>query len=421
MSEQQDAIDQADGKRPLLEVADIVRAHGAAFLARHGPGLATAQRRALRDVADCRSAALGGHVYRCAGCAHQQIAYNSCRNRHCPKCQGSRTAAWLQREASWLLAVDYYHVVFTLPPAVAQVVWQNQRVGYTLLFEAVQQTLRQVAADPKHLGAQVGLLAVLHTWGQDLHYHPHLHVVATGGGLACDAAGPLAAPPRWVACRPGFFLPVPVLSRLYRGKFLAGLRQAYHEGQLRWHGELAGLAQPKAFAAWLRQQYHPEWVVYAKEPFGGPQRVLKYLARYTHRVALSNSRLRRLEGETVTFAARDYAAGGKQRLVRLRAEEFLRRWVQHVLPPGFMKMRHYGLLANRGRTERLALCRALLAVWGVLCCVLGAADPAEESARRRRCCPNCGSEQWQKVAQLQPGEIAEVAVAERASSGCDTS
>src|SRR5262245_8322150 len=229
--------------RPPLEVADIVRRHGPAFLARHGAGLSTAQRRALRDVARCRTAALGGHVQRCGGCGHEAIAYNSCRNRHCPKCQGSRTAAWLRREASWLLPVAYYHVVFTLPPAVAAVVWQNQRLGYTLLFQAAQHTLREVAATPKHLGAQVGSVAVLHTWGQDLHYHPHLHVIATGGGLACGAGGTLASPPRWVACRPGFFLPVRVLSRVYRGKFLAGLRQRHAAGALTFHGPHAPLAE----------------------------------------------------------------------------------------------------------------------------------------------------------------------------------
>ena len=406
MSESEAPAEQADTERPPLEVADIVRAHGVAFLARHGAGLSAAQRRTLRDVAVCRTAALGGHVRRCADCGHQAIAYNSCRNRHCPKCQGSRTALWLQREASWLLPVPYYHVVFTLPPAVAQVVWQNRRVGYTLLFGAVHETVRTVAADPRHLGAQVGLLAVLHTWGQDLHYHPHLHVVASGGGLACDAGGKVATPPRWVACRPGFFLPVRVLSRVYRGKYLDGLRQAYRAGQLTFHGDRAGLAEPETFAAWLREQYRHDWVVYAKEPFAGPEVVLKYLARYTHRVAISNRRLRRLEGDVVEFAAKDYAAGGQPRLVRLSAEEFLRRWVQHVLPGGFVKIRHYGLLANRGRTERLALCRALLAVWGLVQCLvslLGSADPA--GCRRERC-PVCGSEQWHRLAELPHAEVA---------------
>jgi Putative transposase/Transposase zinc-binding domain len=379
-------------------VADIVRAHGPAFLARHDAGLSTAQRRALAAVARCRTAALGGHVQRCGRCGHEAIAYNSCRNRHCPKCQGSRTAAWLQREASWLLPVAYYHVVFTLPPAVAAVVWQNQRVGYTLLFRAAQQTLREVAANPKHLGAQVGLLTVLHTWGQDLHYHPHLHVIASGGGLACDAGGRPTAPPRWVACRPGFFLPVRVLSRVYQGKFLAGLRQLQAAGSLTFHGADAGLAEPVAFAAWLREQYGRDWVVYAKKPFGGPEQVLKYLARYTHRVALSNRRLRRLDGDQVEFEAKDYAAGGKRRLLRLRAEEFLRRWVQHVLPLGFVKIRHYGLLANRGRVARLAVCRALLVVWALVQAVIGGRGSADAGGRGR--CPSCGSEQWRRVAAL---------------------
>jgi hypothetical protein len=302
----------------------------------------------------------------------------------------------LQREVSWLLPVPYYHVVFTLPAAVAAVVWQNRRLGYTLLFGAVQETLREVAAQPKYLGAQVGLLAVLHTWGQDLHYHPHLHVVATGGGLACESTGQRGEPARWQACRPGFFLPVRVLSRVYRGKYLAGLRQAYTAGQLTFHGELAGLAEPAAWAAWLRQQYAPEWVVYAKQPFAGPECVLKYLARYTHRVALSNRRLLRLADGIVEFTAKDYAVAGQPRLVRLTADEFLRRWVQHVLPTGFVKIRHYGLLANRGRTERLALCRALLALWGLLLGVLG-----ESAAARggQRCCPACGGERWQRVAE----------------------
>jgi hypothetical protein len=401
MSPAEASADPAPTGRPLLEVAEVVRACGAAFLARHGSALSAAQRRALADVAACRTAALGGHVRRCGACGHEEIAYNSCRNRHCPKCQGSRTAAWLQREASFLLPVDYYHVVFTLPQAVAGVIWQNRRWGYTALFRAAQETLREVAAAPKYLGAQVGLVAVLHTWGQDLHYHPHLHVVASGGGLACDACGDAAAPPRWLACRPGFFLPVRVLSRLFRGKYLALLRQAQALGKLTWHGELAGLAQPAAFAAWLRELYRQDWVVYAKPPFGGPEQVLKYLARYTHRVALNNHRLLAFDGRQVQFTAKDYARGGRRRVVTLAAEEFVRRWVQHILPCGFVKIRHYGLLANRGRTERLALCRALLALWVVGQAVLGGsplASPAATPAPRG--CPVCGAEYWLWVAEL---------------------
>jgi Putative transposase/Transposase zinc-binding domain len=404
-------------ERPPLEVADIVRAHGAAFLTQHGAELSAMQRRALADVAACRTAALGGHVQRCADCGHEALAYNSCRNRHCPKCQGSRTAAWLQREASFLLPVDYYHVVFTLPAAVATVVWQNRRWGYTALFQAAQATLRAVAANPEHLGAQVGLVLVLHTWGQDLHYHPHLHVVATGGGLACAADGTVTEPARWVACRPRFFLPVRVLSRVFRGKYLALLRQAQVDGKLRWHGDLAALAEPTAFAAWLQEQYARAWVVYAKPPFGGPEQVLKYLARYTHRVALSNRRLRSLEGAEVTFTAKDYAAGGKVRVVRLSADEFLRRWVQHVLPRGFVKIRHAGLLANRKRTERLERCRALLAWWAVLRGVVGVlAESASGSGRST--CPACGSVEWGVVERVPP--FATSAAAE-AGAAPDTS
>jgi hypothetical protein len=318
-----------------------------------------------------------------------------------------------------LLPVDYYHVVFTLPPAVAEVVWQNQRAGYTLLFQAAQHTLRAVAANPRHLGAQVGLLAVLHTWGQDLHFHPHLHVIATGGGLACDAGGAVTASRRWVACRPGFFLPVRVLSRVYQGKFLAGLRPLHAAGALTFHGRQAGLAEPAAFAAWLREQYQRDWVVYAKKPFGGPEQVLKYLARYTHRVALSNRRLRRLDGDQVEFTAKDYAAGGKQRIVRLAAEEFLRRWVQHVLPLGFVKIRHYGLLANRGRSERLVCCRALLAVWGLVLAVVGLLGSADEGGRGR--CPSCGSKQWRWVTELPLGDAAAAEPGGTAVAVMDTS
>jgi len=406
MTETAASCEATPNHRPALEVADVVRAHGAAFLARHGAGLSMVQGRALADVVACRTAALGGHRQRCGACGHEAISYNSCRNRHCPKCQGSRTAVWLKRESSFLLPVDYYHVVFTLPAAVAQVVWQNQRHGYTWLFQAAQATLREVAANPRHLGAQVGLVAVLHTWGQDLHYHPHLHVVATGGGLTCDASGTVTQPPRWVACRPGFFLPVRVLSRVFRGKFLALLRQAQAARQLTWHGQLSGLAEPTAFSAWLQAQYQSDWVVYAKAPFGGPQQVLKYLARYTHRVAISNRRLLRLDEEGVTFTAKDYAADGKKRLVRLSGEEFLRRWVQHVLPRGFVKVRHGGLLANRDREQRLALCRMLLALESVVRLLAGVLACGDEAESGRRCCPACGSEQWLVVAEVPRAQSA---------------
>jgi Putative transposase/Transposase zinc-binding domain len=408
----------ADPPRPALEVADIVRRHGPAFLARHGPSLSVTQRRALADVAACRTATLGGHVQRCGSCGQEEIAYNSCRNRHCPKCQGSRTAAWLRRETSLLLPVDYYHVVFTLPPAVAALVWQNQRQGYTLLFRAAQETLRAVAANPRHLGAQVGLLLVLHTWGQDLHYHPHLHVVATGGGLACDAGGVRSQPPRWLSCRPGFFLPVRVLSRVFRGKYLALLQQAHAAGKLQFFGELSGLSDAERFAGWRREQYGTDWVVYAKAPFGGPEQVLKYLARYTHRVALTNHRLLSCDEATVRFTAKDYAAGGRRKVVALPAEEFLRRWVQHVLPCGFVKVRHAGLLSNRRRTERLAVCRLLLALAGMLLRVVQCLAEAD-ATRPARGCPHCGAEQWVVVSKLSP--VGSTAEGKRSPSSPDTS
>jgi hypothetical protein len=376
-------------QRPPLEVADVVRAHGAAFLAGHGARLTAAQRRALRDVAACRTAALGGHVLGCAACGARQVAYNSCRNRHCPKCPAGQRAAWLEREASSLLPVDYHHVVFTRPPAVAALALANPGTVYGLLFRAAQETLRAVAANPKHLGASVGVLAVLHTWGQDLHHHPHVHAVVTGGGLACAPDGALHDPPRWVSCRPGFFLPVRVLSRVYRGKFLAALREAYDGGRLALGGRLAGLAEPAAFAAWLRERYALDWVVYAKPPFGGPQRVLKYLAGYTHRGPINNRRLVALEGGRVTFTAKDYRSGGRVRRRALDADEFLRRWVQHVLPVGFVRVRHYGLLANRWRRDRLAVCRALLALAGLVACLAAAVVPAVPAEPRR--CPSCGS------------------------------
>ncbi|HKB38942.1 MAG TPA: IS91 family transposase [Gemmataceae bacterium] len=377
------------GTRPTLEVADIIRQHGAVFLDRHAAGLTAAQRQTLRDLGRCRTAALGGHLQRCGDCGHEQPAYNSCRNRHCPKCQALARAVWLEREATLLLPVAYHHVVFTLPPAVAALARTQPALLYEVLFQTAAATLREVAAHPKHLGAQLGVLMVLHTWGQTLQHHPHIHCVATGGGLACNARGEVEEEPRWRACRPGFFLPVRVLGRLFRGKFLAWLRQAFASGQL------AGWTDSAAFTRWLTPLYGTDWVVYAKPPFGGPERVLKYLARYTHRVAISNHRLVQLADGQVTFRYQDYADDSRRKTMTLSAEEFLRRFVQHVLPKGFVKVRHYGLLANRHREQKLAACRRLLLVEAVAARqAAGEADEAESPVigpARVRCCPHCGS------------------------------
>jgi hypothetical protein len=402
-------------ERPTLEVADVIRAQGEQFLNQYGSTLTGAQQRALRDLAVCRTAALGGHVERCADCGHERIAYNSCRNRHCPKCQTTARALWLEREAAYLLPVDYHHVVFTLPAAVADVALANPVVVYNLLFRAASQTLQQIAADPKHLGAQLGVLAVLHTWGQNLHHHPHLHCVVSGGGLSCQANGSVDAAPRWVSCRPGFFLPVRVLSRVFRGKSLALLKAAFDQEQLRFPGRLAALAEPAAFARWLTPLYASDWVVYAKPPFGGPEQVLKYLARYTHRVAISNQRLVSLHEGQVMFRYKDYADDQRSKTMTLSAEEFLRRFVQHVLPKGFVKIRHYGLLANRHREAKLALCRRLLLVV-TAAILLAPAMPAE--AATPPCCPSCGGTRWQRGADVPPDMTT---AAPRATAGRDTS
>jgi hypothetical protein len=383
------------GARPAVEVADVIREHGPAFLATFGSTLGTTQKKALRDLALCRTAALGGHVERCLDCGHQRVAYNSCRNRHCPKCQALTRARWLAREAENLLPVEYHHVVFTLPAEVAELALANPALLYQALFQAASATLRDVAANPKRLGAVPGSLLVLHTWGQNLHHHPHLHCVCTGGGLSCDRQGAIDAAPRWLPCRPGFFLPVRVLSRVFRGNYLDCLRRAFAQGQLRFPGRLAPLADANGFARWLRSLATKEWVVYAKPPFGGPAQVLKYLARYTHRVAISNARLLKLDDGQVTFRYHDYADAHRPKTMTLSAGEFLRRFVQHVLPKGFVKMRHYGLLANRQRRQRLDLCRRLLLVATVASQQTPAAtalDPVEPP--RQPCCPQCGGQRW---------------------------
>ena len=339
--------------RPQLEVADVFRDHGDAFVDRYGHTLSSERRRALRDIAACRTAALGGHVEECNGCGHERIAYNSCRNRHCPKCQATAAAQWMEAREAELLPVEYFHVVFTLPAVLGPIGLQNPREVYGLLFRAAAETLQQIAADPKHLGAGIGFLAILHTWGQNLEHHPHVHCVVPGGGLAPDGS-------RWVACPPGFFLPVRVLSRVFRGKFLALLRHAFDQGKLSFHGKLRVLADAGAFQRRLTASAQTEWVVYAKPPFGGAEQVLKYLARYTHRVAISNRRLVALEDGAVKFHWKDYAHGGGQKTMTLKATEFIRRFLLHVLPSGFVRIRHYGFLANRVCREKLALCRGLL-------------------------------------------------------------
>jgi hypothetical protein len=391
--------------RPAWEVADVIRAHGEAFLAKCGGGLTAEQRRALVDLADCRTAALGGHAQRCLDCGHERIAYNSCRNRHCPKCQALARARWLEREAQLLLPVAYHHVVFTLPHEVADLALANPALMYHALFQAASATLRDVAANPKRLGAQVGILMVLHTWGQNLHHHPHVHAVVTGGGLSCDERGAIDVSPAWRSCRPGFFLPVRVLSRVFRGQYLALLQAAFRSGKLLFPGRFAAQAEPDAFAAWLRLLYAKDWVVYAKSPFGGPAQVLKYLARYTHRVAISNARLLDVADGQVTFRYKDYADDQRSKTMTLPGEEFLRRFVQHVLPRGFVKVRHYGFLANRHRAEKLNVCRRLLLPITVMGMPTTPSPPvpAEIAPAPMPNCPQCGGGRF--VHAEWPGEM----------------
>jgi hypothetical protein len=336
------------GHRP--EVADVIRNYGAAYLEHYRPS--QEQHRLLNDLVRCRTPALGGHLKKCGLCGHEVPVYNSCRNRHCPKCQGAARAAWLDARREELLDVEYFHVVFTVAQEVAALALQNRRAVYRILFHAASETLLTIARDPKHLGAEIGFLALLHTWGENLLAHPHLHCVVPGGGLSLDSR-------YWVSCRDGFFLPVRVLSRLFRGKFLAQLQRAFEHHELEFHGSLRELEHPKAWENWLEPLRNKDWVVYAKPPFGGPEQVLKYLARYTHRVAISNQRLLSLEDGKVTFRWKDYANGSRQGTLTLDATEFIRRFLLHVLPSGFMRIRYYGFLANRNRTEKLQRARKL--------------------------------------------------------------
>ena len=339
--------------RPPFEVADIIRSAGNAFREQYGSSLTWPQHKVLDAIVRCRTAALGGHRDQCLSCGREAISYNSCRNRHCPKCQSGARDQWLAKRQQELLNVGYYHLVFSVPHELVPLMWQNKRRLFSLHFEASAATLLDVAADPKHLGAELGFLSILHTWGQTLTPHPHIHCVVPGGGLAPDYS-------RWIASRSNFFLPVKVLSRVFRGKFIAGLRRLFASRQLLFFGECTPLLEEKCFASFLRQLYRQDWVVYAKPPFGGPEHVLHYLARYTHRVAISNHRLLSVSASEVSFRWKDYAHGGKQRTMNLTPQEFLRRFVQHVLPRGFPRIRYFGWLSNRMRGQILPLCRALL-------------------------------------------------------------
>jgi len=365
--------------RPTFEVADIIRAQGDRFLERNRSWLDDHQLRVLRAIARCRTAELGGHIDTCSVCGYRAISYNSCRDRHCPKCQAQARQRWLSAREKELLGVPYFHVVFTIPQELNQLCQQNPELLYGLLFQTSARTLLEVAADPKHLGAEIGFLSILHTWGQNLHVHPHVHCAIPAGGIAPDHT-------RWIRPRYPFFLPVRVLGRVFRGKFVAGLRRLYRQKKLRLHGSLSALQEPRRFTAFLRTLFRQDWVVYAKPAFGGPLQVLRYLGRYTHRVAISNHRLLGFQGECVTFRWKDYAHGNQQRKMTLAATEFLRRFVQHVLPRGFMRIRQYGFLANRSRTSRLALARQLLA----------AMPPEDPPARVCNAatwhCPQCGGD-----------------------------
>jgi len=341
--------------RPALEVADIFRDHGAAWRNANAGHLSLGQLQVMSAIERCRTAALGGHVAACQRCGHTQIAYNSCRNRHCPKCQGAAARTWLAAREAELLPAPYYHLVFTLPAAIADIAYQNKAVVYDLLFRATSETLLTIAADPKHLGARIGITAVLHTWGSALTHHPHLHIIVPGGGLAPDGG-------RWLSCRPGFFLPVRVLVKLFRRRMLERLAAAHAAGQLAFFGAHVALADSRAFAAFLAPLKKTKWFVYSKRPFAGPAAVLAYLARYTHRVAIANSRLIALDDEGVTFNWKDYRADGRVRLktMTLATPEFIRRFLLHVLPPGFHRIRHYGLYANGQRSVAIARARQLL-------------------------------------------------------------
>ena len=385
--------------RPRLTVAEVIRSTYNELLEQYGRRLTPEQRRVLMDLNACRTAALGGHVLQCPQCGHQQIAYNSCGNRHCPTCQATAAARWMEARAAELLPVPYFHLVFTLPNALGSIALANPRIVYDLLLRCAGATVLEVAANPDHLGARTGVLAVLHTWGQTLQLHPHAHCVVPGGGLSPDGT-------RWVGSRRHFFLPVRVLSRVFRGKFLAGLRAAFASGRLSSTGKCPATAAAE-FRKIISAATRSDWVVYAKPPFGGPHQLLKYLARYTHRVAISNRRLLDLNAGLVRFLYKDYAHGKRKRVMKLSASEFVRRFLLHVLPRGLVRIRHYGILSNRHRQEDLALCRELLTGGTTVHSDSESATPvqtaeAPEAITATRACPRCAAGRMMLIAEFPP-------------------
>ena len=377
--------------RPKLEVADVFRLYGEAYRQKHSTSLSTSQRRVMTAIEVCRTAALGGHLERCDSCPYERPCYDSCRDRHCPKCQSLARAEWVENRKAEVLDCQYFHVVFTLPEVIAAIAYQNKDLVYGILFRATAETLSTIAADPQHLGAEIGFFAVLHTWGQNLLFHPHLHCVVPGGGISPDGT-------RWLPCRPRFFLPVRVLSRLFRRLFLTYLQEAFDAGQLQFFSSLEVLHDPENFARYLNPIRKQKWVVYAKPPFAGPAPVLAYLGRYTHRVAIANSRLTSLSDGHVDFTWKDYRDHRKTKVMTLSADEFIRRFLLHTMPDGFHRIRHIGFMANGHRTEKLALCRTLLAV--------PAPEPAAAQSYRDRTqrltgyaldiCPGCGGVMQQR-------------------------
>src|SRR6266567_1443177 len=384
--------------RPKLEVADVFRRYGQAYRQNHGPSMCAEQRRVMAAIEVCRTAVLGGHLERCDKCGYEHNCFNSCRDRHCPKCQSLARAQWIEHRQAELLVCPYFHVVFTVPDEIAAIAYQNKEVVYDILFHSTAETLKTIAADPKHLGAEIGFFAVLHSWGQNLMFHPHLHCVVPGGGLSADEQ-------RWVRCRARFFLSVRVLSRLFRRLFLERIEKAFNSGKLHFFASLESLRDPHAFASRIASAKESEWVVYAKRPFAGPQQVLDYVGRYTHRVAISNNRLIDIDNGQVQFHWKDYRNNSEIKVMDLEADEFIRRFLLHVLPEGFQRIRYYGCLANRDRRKKVTLCRQLLGMQ-TLSQTTSVKDYRERyqelTGRSLTLCPRCQRGQMVIVESLPP-------------------